>query len=160
MPNGAKQWAKWILGIGAGWAAIAALVFALGSCALVDTPGQYIEADVRAELAIAPVARRYVMADTTLSEGLRAAHLKVLDDWRAHVDDGASDPAGKFGRKYVEQDRAFYNAIAPWYVAYLKADPELDEDQLASLLDTVAAWELMIRQAEIELRKERGPPDE
>jgi hypothetical protein len=83
----------------------------------------------------------------------------VLDDWDAWAGSGTADP-GKFGKEWIQRDREFYDSIAPWYVAYLKADESLDEDELASCLDTVAAWELMIRQAELELRRERGPPDE
>lgn len=50
--------------------------------------------------------------------------------------------------KYIEADRATYEAVAPEYVEYVKSDAKLDEKAKARRLLTVASWGARITEAE------------
>lgn len=140
--------------------AVLLLSLMLAGCAwFQSTAPAYIEADNELVNAIAPIARGYLAANQHVTPLLYNERRAALDAWQADVATAAVDPDKHFGAEYVKQERAHYNAIAPWYQAYVKADPGLTDDDRQSSLDTLQAWELLIRQAENELASKRGPPD-
>ena len=49
---------------------------------------------------------------------------------------------------YVAADRATYEAVAPEYVAYVRADPGLDAEQRDRRARTLATWDARLRAAE------------
>ena len=62
---------------------------------------------------------------------------------------------------YVAADRATYEAVAPEYGAYVRADGSLDPEQKARRDRTVASWDARIRAAEgaEEVEETRGQGD-
>ena len=57
---------------------------------------------------------------------------------------GCAAPDGSF----VRSERATYEAIAPEYAGYVRADPLLGPEQKARRLRTVRTWDLSLRQHE------------
>jgi hypothetical protein len=49
---------------------------------------------------------------------------------------------------FVPAQRAFYDALAPEYRAYVESDPELTPNEKASRLDLLAAQEAVLQEAE------------
>jgi hypothetical protein len=47
-------------------------------------------------------------------------------------------------RTYVMADRAVYAVLAPEYLAYVQADPELDELAKARRIRTIEGWDRQI----------------
>lgn len=59
---------------------------------------------------------------------------------------------------YVAADKATYNAVAPEYWEYVKADPKLVQDQKDRRLRTLKTWELRIKSAQESGTTEPAPP--
>lgn len=55
---------------------------------------------------------------------------------------------GSIAKEYVGADRATFEAIAPEYLEYVKADESLDEDAKKLREANVDSWEYRIIQAE------------
>lgn len=55
---------------------------------------------------------------------------------------------GSIAKEYVSADRATFEAIAPEYLEYVKADDKLDEDAKKLREANIDSWEYRILQAE------------
>lgn len=160
MWNNVRELAKILVPLALVWAVIIAIILLTSSCALFEsTAPHYVEADRLQVKAVAPLARDYLYLDIELDPVAKNDRLKQLADWKHDVEVALADPDGVFGKDYIARMRGHYDGIAPWYTDYVKHDGAIDDQDRESRLDTIAVWELYIRQAELELADKRGPPD-
>ena len=134
----------------------------LASCALLPTEPiepHYVQAERLTFDAVKPAAMNYVLADTSLDLDTRQDRFSQLKTWETSIVDGEVNPDVVMKTDHLRAERAAFDKITPWYLAYLTDDPDLTESQKATKADTVLSWDFRLKRAE-RAAGLRGPPDE